>query len=201
MKTMATESVGTALQPVCHAVFVQGNDEFFYNRDIFSYESGGEKTVGYNANIQFTVASPARRVWPIFKDFNLWQNDFGHYYSGAFGDKEGEMVHITDKNRGPPQGFYIVEHSIPEHLLVLAQPVCETDGIKHIGTHAFILTDRGHKTVVTGLMQHAKRSATLDVAGTIAEYDVMIREAKVHKWATVLGQALRARVAASPSSP
>jgi hypothetical protein len=189
-KVAASIPQGTPMQPVRCKAFVQGNEQFVYNRDVFSYQCDGEKTVGYNANVQFTVDRPAAKVWPVFKDFNLWQNDFGHYYSGAFGEKVGHLIHLTNKPQGAPESFYIVVHVIPEHLLVLSQPILEIDGIKHIGTHAFILTDNSDKTVVTGVMQHAKRAVNLNVEETIAHYESFIGDDKVRKWATVLGQAL-----------
>jgi hypothetical protein len=77
--------------------------------------------VGKTLNVMFTLDRPAAEVWPHFKDLNLWQNAYGHYYSGVIGDLEGETFRLSDKpdDGGPHQ--YRMVRVISEHVMVMSQ--------------------------------------------------------------------------------
>lgn len=162
-----------------------------YNRTVFSYTLDGEAVAGYVADVQFTIEQPAAVVWLVMRDFNLWQNEFGHFYSRAFGDSPREMVAISDRTDGEPQNFYIVEHIIPEHLIVYSQPVLRQKGIKNIGTHVFLLTEHVGGTTISVLMQHAHQAPNLDIEETVKRYRDLLEGDTAHKWSRVLAPTLR----------
>jgi hypothetical protein len=136
------------------------------NRQFFTYEIDAGLVAGSLLSVMFTIERPARDVWPYFKDFNLWQSQLSHFYSGVLGDLEGEEFFLTlDKSK---RGWrYEVLRVIPEHLLVFSQPFPEPGedisvpghGVVSPGFHVFMLNEHDGKTIVTILMQHASLMA------------------------------------------
>jgi hypothetical protein len=111
----------------------------------------------------FTLGRTAAEVWPYFKDLNLWQNAYGHYYSGVVGDLEGKTFSISNRpnDDGPHQ--YTVARVIPEHLTVMTQHGDWEGGVTpYDGYHVFTLNEHGHKTIATAFMQHARLVAGED---------------------------------------
>jgi hypothetical protein len=104
----------------------------------------------------FTIARPARDVWPHLKDFNGWQNEYGHYYSGVIGDLDGKTFRLSAEpdDRGPHQ--YHVLRVIPEHVFVLNQPGSWEGGFElWDGFHTVMLSEHGGNSIVTIIMKHA----------------------------------------------
>src|SRR5262245_4677875 len=81
----------------------------------FTQETSKGLIAGATWNFMFVIHHPAKDVWPVFKDFNAWQNSYGHYYSGVVGDLEGRTFALgTADDLGVPR--YEVLKVIPEHL-------------------------------------------------------------------------------------
>src|SRR5579864_2400598 len=52
----------------------------------FAYRTERGIVAGCDFNVSFTIDRPTPQVWPYFKDFNRWQNSYGHFYSGVLGE-------------------------------------------------------------------------------------------------------------------
>jgi hypothetical protein len=160
------QAEGTFAAPKISDISVYGNKDTIIRRVVFSYVSDAEKTVGTKTSVYFTLNSPVKEVWPIFQNFNLWQNHKGYFYSGAFGDRENELEYLM---LGPRENASIdntqaftVKQVIPEQLIVLHAPAWEQAdakgklvGSRHEGKHAFMLTEVNGKTVITAAMEHS----------------------------------------------
>jgi hypothetical protein len=147
----------------------------------FTYQTEEGFVAGCDMSVMFTVDHPAKAVWPILQDSNAWQNAAGYYYSGSKGglysseelDLGDETFQITVKRQGEPDleaGPYRVLRVIPEHLIVDFEPIPEdgrTGGVSP-GFHAFMLTERDGKTVVTIVMEHASRTSDLSEEEALA---------------------------------
>ena len=159
---------GTFARPTVGDVAVYGDENTTIRRVVFSYASGSEQVVGTKTSVQFEVARPVRAVWPVFQDFNLWQNDAGYFVTGPFGDKEGELEFLFGGVRGDasidnaqPQ---LVQQLVPESHIVLHSPPREGIdaegrplGYRHEGKSVFVLTEVDEATVVTASMEHLFR--------------------------------------------
>ena len=128
----------------------------------FTHQSDAGLIVGKDFNVMFTIDRPAKDVWLYVKDFNLWQNSYGYYYSGVVGDLEGESFHITVKKGNESLGSYPykVLRAIPEYLIVAFEPIAEdgSNGGINSGFHVFVLNEHDGKTTVTVLMEHGSRT-------------------------------------------
>ena len=124
----------------------------------FSWKVDGGWISGKTFNVAWTVDAMAAEVWPYFKDFNLWQNSYGHYYSAILGDIEGQMCRLSDKPNEPGPHQYRVARVIPEHLIVLFQTIPEfnSEETSSPDCHVFLLN--GHPgakcTEISALMEH-----------------------------------------------
>jgi hypothetical protein len=147
----------------------------------FTYETKEGLVAGCDMNVMFTIDRPAKDVWPVLQDSNLWQNADGYYYSGAKGDLYSseeldlgaETFHITVKQDGEPDlvaGPYRVLRVVPERLIVDFEPIPEdgrTGGVSP-GFHVFMLNEHDGSTIVTILMQHASRTTGLSEEEALA---------------------------------
>ena len=143
-------------------------DDIQLEQRYFAYRTEGGIVAGCDFNVSFTIDRPTTQVWPYFKDFNLWQNSYGHFYSGVLGalysrptlELGAESFRIGDKpnDEGPHQ--YRILRVIPERTIVIYQPVPPdgtTSGVSP-GFHVFMLLRHGNTSLVTGLMEHALRT-------------------------------------------
>jgi uncharacterized protein YndB with AHSA1/START domain len=137
----------------------------------FTYRTDKGLVAGRNTSHLFTIDRPARDIWPIVSDFNLWHNPAGYFYSGVLRDlyssEERDLgsgtFRITVKKPNEPDletDDYVVLNVVPEHLIVLFQPV-PTDGSNgglSPGFHVITLNEHDGKTVVTFYTEHASRT-------------------------------------------
>jgi len=163
----------------------------FYTEDT---EAG--RVVGKTLSMLFTIDAPAREVWPHLKDFNPWQNEYGHYYSGVIGDLEGETFRIAasaDDLDGPHQ--YEVVRVIPEHLIVVMQPQTAAAG-QSPDSHTVMLNEHDGRSTVSIVMQHA---TLLDDPAkeeeTRAYWDEIAQESQ-RKWRDIFIPTLKQQVSA-----
>jgi hypothetical protein len=150
------------------------------NRQFFTYEIDAGLVAGSLLSVMFTIERPAKDVWPYFKDFNLWQNQLSHFYSGVVGDLEGDEFFLTlDKDK---RGWrYDVLRVIPEHVMVVSQPFPEPGedvsvpghGVVSPGFHVFMLNEHEGKTVATILMQHASLMADAAAGETMTAEEAL----------------------------
>jgi hypothetical protein len=138
---------------------------------------------GKTFSVMFTVDQPARHVWPQLKDFNAWQNPYGHYYSGVVGDLEGQTFLLSSKPNEAGPFPYRVVRVIPEHLIVLIQPLPEDASKAGMSPdcHVFMLNEHDGKTVVTVLMEHASFAKEVTEEDALRPWREMAPESQ-RKW-------------------
>jgi uncharacterized protein YndB with AHSA1/START domain len=137
----------------------------------FAYDTEGGLVAGRNTSHFFTIDRPARDVWPVVSDFNLWHNPAGYFYSGVLNELYARddrdlgtgTFRITVRKEGEPDfetDDYIVLNVVPEHLIVLFQPVPAGGGNGGIspGFHTITLNEHDGKTLVTFYTEHASRT-------------------------------------------
>jgi hypothetical protein len=152
-------SGGTVLTPNYYEGLVNTKGDERQNRRHFAYKTNAGLMTGSATSVMFTVDRPAKDVWPYFKDFNLWQNSYHHYYSGVLGDLEGKTFRLTlggglDDPRGTSNEYKVLR-VIPQYLIVLSQVVPDDSrGDRMGGFMVFMLNEHEGKTVVTIMMQH-----------------------------------------------
>jgi hypothetical protein len=149
----------------------------------FTYKTDAGWVAGKTFNVMFTIERPAKDVWPRLKDFNPWQNSYGHYYSGVVGDLEGKQFCISDKPNEPGPYQYEVVRVIPEQLIVVLQPLQEggsTDAISP-DCHVVMLSEHDGKTIVTFLMEHASRNKDMTEEEALDPWRKMAPESQ-RKW-------------------
>lgn len=143
-------------------------DERIHSR-YYTYRRGERLIAGVATSVMFTLDRPAKDVWPVLKDFNLW-NRGHHHYSGVVGDLEGRTFRLSDQPDEPGPHYFEVVKVIPEYLIIINQPVPadgSTAGLPGLGGvspgfHVFMLNEHEGKTTVTVYMDHATVSETQD---------------------------------------
>lgn len=170
---------GTIRRPKVHDIHIHGSDRILLRREIYTYTEGDTKVVGTNMSVKFSLNRSRKETWPIFQNFNAWQNETGYYYTRAFGEtREGdiEFLRMTpnrhDATIDATQAF-VIQVLVPEHLIVLFAPAfghsaggdakaggpiamsSSAGGFRHVGKHCFMLTEVDGKTLVTAQMQHS----------------------------------------------
>jgi len=187
--TLKRSSVeGTVSAPRYSEAFADAHgDERLHGR-YFTYKTDAGLVAGCAISVTFTIDRPAKDVWPYFKDFSLWQKD--HYYSGVVGDLEGKTFSLSDKpNDAELPHYYRVIRVIPEHLIVIHQPIPETDipgmpGLGGIspGFGVFILNEYDGKTAITILMEHssyASRTQDMSEEDALAPWREIMSDAQM----------------------
>jgi len=147
---------GTTRDPRWYESFADVDGDECVHSKLYSYVEDGQLVVGTTKSVMFTVDRAAKDVWPVLKDSNLWQAEYGHHYSGVVGDLEGKTFRLGDKPNpeGPHQ--YHVLRVIPEHVIVVDQPGDWEGGVGPMdGFHVFMLNEHGGRSTVTIIMQHA----------------------------------------------
>jgi hypothetical protein len=163
---MTATNVGHAEVRVYHDEHVESKDDVFLSMRAFTTRVDAGLVAGMNLNVMFTIDRPASEIWPYARDWNLWQNRSGFYYSGVLGDLEGQTFGLSLKPDDVDNPhFYKVEKVIPDYLLVLSQPVLNDDEVQvyglpgyggySAGNCVFMLNAFGARTTLTAAMEHA----------------------------------------------
>jgi uncharacterized protein YndB with AHSA1/START domain len=174
--TTAESSRGTLAAPNTREALEISDSDARLRAKAFTFEKADGVVAGYEIDVTFTIDAPVAVVWPQFKDWNRWQNH-SHVYSGAPGDLYSneslglgtETFRIAAKTAPGVHGKlggsweggeyqtddYIVLRVVPEHLIIIFQPVPERSGAVSPGFHTFLLSEQGTTTTVTGHMEHA----------------------------------------------
>ncbi len=163
--------------------FIEGaaddHDDVGIRRRFFTRETPEGLVAGTILSVTFTIGRPAAEVWEQLKDFNRWQNPSGYHYSGVVGELEGGTFAISTDPDRPNPPYYEVLKVIPEHMIVLSQPVPADGSSAGVapghgsggispGFHTFMLTERLGSTIATIVMEHAFRTRTMTADEAIA---------------------------------
>jgi hypothetical protein len=176
MNGQAESGRGTLKAPKFYDGPEHSGDDVHLRAKLFTYETSDGVVGGYEIGAMFKINAPAALVWPQFKDWNLWQGHY-HYYSAPPGDLYSdeqldlgtETFRIGAKGDGGLHGKlggttrdgkyetddYVVLRVIPEHLIVIFQPVPNGKGAVSPGFHSFLLHEHGDGTTIAGHMEHA----------------------------------------------
>jgi len=170
-------------------------DDVHVRQRFFTRHSDAGTLVGKTLNVMFTIDRPAKEVWGQLKDFNLWQNSYEHYYSEVVGDSEGKTFRLSLVRDEPGPHQYKVVRVIPEHLIVIVQPllVDGSDPGSSPDCHVFLLNEHGGKTTVTALMEHAIRVTTGTVDEAVARWQKIAADSQM-KWVEYFIPTLKKRV-------
>jgi len=152
----------------------------------FTYKTASGWVAGKTFNVMLSLDRPAKDVWPLVKDFNLWQNCDHHYYSGVLGDLEGESVRLTlgsdlnDPNR--LFGDYQVVKVIPQNLIAVSQLVAQDGPLAGVaGYTVLMLNEHENQTVITVLIEHHRPSPGLTEDETLIPWRKMATDSQ-RKW-------------------
>src|ERR1700679_128865 len=112
------QAAGTIITPRYYEGLVDVRGDERQHRRFFSYATEPGLMTGTTTSVMLTIERPAKEVWPVFKDFNRWQNSYQHYYSGIVGDLEGQTFRLVlGAGLDDPRGSsveYQVARVIPE---------------------------------------------------------------------------------------
>jgi hypothetical protein len=170
--TVKTWGEGTASSPKFREAFDEQHDDLKICGRYFTFRDDVGLVAGATIDLTCTFDKPARDVWPYFKDHTLWQDAYNHYYSGVLGDLEGKTFMINTVPRDWPKHRYDVLRVIPEHVIIVNQPIPDDDegysvGAPHPqggvnpGVMVFMISEYGGQTVLNIFMEHRFRSTTL----------------------------------------
>jgi hypothetical protein len=160
----------TAAVPIYYDGLEEREDDVRQNTRLFTYHGEAGLVAGNRTSISFSIDRPASDVWRYARDWNTWQNQSSHYYSGVLGDLEGQTFSLSlepDDYERPH--FYHVLKVMPEHLIVIAQPVNAGDGPEPTGLpgycgvspgfHVLMINEYGGRSEIEVLMEHAAVAA------------------------------------------
>lgn len=143
----------------------------------FSYRDDGYVVAGVKVVLSVLIDKPVDSVWPVFQNFNAWQNDTGYFYwdkqgrAAVHGYMEGEQLSIEVRRGGANYTYdYFVDTVIPNSLIVKHEVPRNIKGVMHTGNHVFIMVERHGKTMITMVMQHEKKSDSQRVNQLLEDY-------------------------------
>ncbi len=174
------------------------NDDLCLRTRLYTYRTADKLVAGWTMSVTFVIERAAKDVWPHLKDFNPWQNAYGHYYTGVIGDLEGKSFRIG-KRPDDPESYspyeYDVLKVIPEQLIVIAQPIPSEgrNGGVSPGFHVFSLSEYGDKSTVSVLMDHATGTEGMTEDEALAPWRAFAPEAQ-RKWRDIFVPELRRRI-------
>jgi uncharacterized protein YndB with AHSA1/START domain len=178
----STSGEGTVVAPRFYEGLVNIDRDVRQHRRYFTYQTAEGLVAGYAVSVMFTIGRPAKDIWPHFKDFNRWQHSH-HHYSGVVGNLEGKTYRIGSHPGDPGQYDYHVIRVIPEHLIVVSEPVPadgSTGGVSR-GFHVFMLNEHEGKTIVSILMEHSFRTQDKSAEDALGYWRGMAPELQT-KW-------------------
>lgn len=129
--------------------------------------------------VTIDLPHPARRVWPVLKNSNLWMNRFGYEWDGIPADNEDKFVSLgntgaaNDLKYGT-QGHrtqYVVRKVVPGLLIYqesLPIRMLDKDGVWS-GHNLTSLREESGKTIVNVFMEHTWFSESMSLDELRAE--------------------------------
>lgn len=145
------------------ALITASNPGVILKTGVTAYTANGRRQSELVFDITWSVERPVREVWPIFKDFNNWQNGYGFYYDGVMGNEgNGNLVYLSNKPNNKGIGSaYTVRKVIPEHMMYIESMPTPT-GVKDIvfsGHNVATLKEENGVTHINFFMEHTWRSS------------------------------------------
>lgn len=197
--TTSSWGKGTLASPRFRHAYDETHGDVRISGKYYSFDTDEGLVAGAAISLTCTVDRPATDVWPYFKDHTLWQDAYHHYYSGVLGDLEGKTFGLdTSPEAADAKHRYYVIRVIPEHVIIVEQPVPDDDfspapgypsGGVSPGVMVFMLNEYGGQTVVNIFMEHRFRSRDLTEDEAYAKFywmpDALI------KWRDVFLPALK----------
>jgi hypothetical protein len=129
-------------------------------------------------DMSITLAQPARAIWPVFKDFNLWMNRFGYLWDGVPADSEDGFVSLRNRAGANELKWqegsrvqYVVRKVVPERLIYFDSqptPIAGKDGV-WTGHNLMSLYEEGGNTKIVIFMEHTWYSETMSIEELRAE--------------------------------
>jgi hypothetical protein len=164
--TSGQTAAGTASAPIYHPGLDEIDGDVRQHSRLFTYHGEKGFVVGNRTSVSFSIDRPASEVWPYAKDWNTWQNQSSHYYSGVLGDLEGQTFSLSlEPNDTERPHFYEVLKVMPEHLIVILQPPNLGDGPEPTGLpgyagvspgfHVMMINEHGGKSEIHVVMEHS----------------------------------------------
>lgn len=163
-------AAGTAAAPNYYDGIDEIHGDVRQNTRLFTYLGEPGLVAGNRTCISFSIDRPASEVWRYARDWNTWQNQSSHYYSGVLGDLEGDTFSLSlEPNDTERPHFYHVLKVMPEHMIVISQPPNPGDDAEPTGLpgysgvspgfHVLMINEHGGKSDVHVVMEHAAVAA------------------------------------------
>ena len=141
-------------------------------------------------DISVTLSHPVGKVWPIFKNWNLWMNRFGYEWDGLPADNENNFVYLrntgasNDLQYAKDRTTYIVRKVIQEQLIYLESLPTAIVGKDEVwtGHNVLSLKEENGTTTVSVFMEHAWYSETLSIDDLRAEARGLMFDSAVGFW-------------------
>ena len=178
-ETAETWGEGTASSPKFREAYDETHDDLRISGRHFTFDTEEGMVAGASIDLTCTIDRPARDVWPYFKDHTLWQDAYHHYYSGVLGDLEGGSFGLSTDPNDFPKPRYDVIRVIPEHVIIVNQPIPDDDysvapghlsGGVNPGVMVFMLSEYGGQTTVNIFMEHRFRTTSLTEDEALATF-------------------------------
>jgi hypothetical protein len=175
---------GTAGAPRFFKGYTEVEDDVRLHGRFYTYVIDPGLVAGVTLSVMCVIDRPVSEVWPYYKDHNLWQNSYDHYYSGVIGDLgEGQRFTISMEKNGPPAGpEYEIIRNLPEYLTVFNQPpigewakdsVMPGYGIVSPGVMSYGVDEYDGQSHVAVFMEHSSVVARPDEIEGVTEEQVI----------------------------
>jgi len=143
-------------------------------------------------DISMKVSHPVRRVWPVFKNFDLWMNRFGYAWDGLPADNENNYVYLRNTGASNDLKYgsdgsrtkYVVRKVIPEQLIYFDSvpvPLVDKNGL-WTGHNLMSMKEENGQSVISIFMEHTWYSETMTIEELRAEARWAMFEASVVFW-------------------
>jgi hypothetical protein len=169
---------GSVGSPRVHDTISDVTEDVRLNGRYYSYVIDAGLVVGVTLSAMCVIDRPVKEVWPVYKDFNLWQNSYDHHYSGVVGDLEGQTFSLRIGEFEIP-GYRVIR-VIPEYLIVFDQLIPEKWpdifpglGLVSPGFMSFGLDEYEGETHIAVFMEHASVMARTQDIETTTEDDAI----------------------------
>jgi hypothetical protein len=127
-----------------------------------------------------TIPHPVRVVWPIFRNFNLWQSRFGYIYDSV--PTEDSFMSLTVRTKPGVLEWeegrvtYVVRKVVPERLIYMDNEPSPFPGKDCVwtGHNVMSLYEEGGITKILIFMEHTFSSETMSIQELRAETKGMV---------------------------
>jgi|ERR1700722_8414739 len=142
--------------------------------------------------VNISVAHSVRRVWPIFKNFNLWMNRYGYVWEGLPADNENRFVYLGNTGASNDSAYgsdgsktkYVVRKVVPEQLIYFDSFPCPLVGKNGLwsGHNVMSLYEQDGRTCISVFMEHTWYSEIMTIEALRAEAREIMFTTAVNFW-------------------